>query len=67
MNIYEMSCDLARKRGAIGIFYKITDSCGAVDAGMAAEIFRYRYETQGPPVVVTPIKEWEEEEPLNPA
>lgn len=46
-----VTCQIARLRGAIGIFYPITVIITAVDAGMAVETFRYRYECNATPTV----------------
>ena len=50
---YNVSCRLARKHGAIGISYPIAEIIEADTAEQAEATYRERYETMGPPVVVT--------------
>lgn len=52
-NLYEVTCSLARHRGAIGVFHHIRVYEPANTPEQAEQMFRERYETQGPPVRVT--------------
>ena len=51
-NLYEITCALARRRGAIGVFYPVRVYEPANTAEQAERAFRDSYETQGPPVAV---------------